>query len=353
MADELNPTAPVDAGSAGGAADGSTDTGTPEQQAADAAEAKGWEDAANQVFPELNKKAEEEKKPDEQTDTTTTTTTTVAPESETTTTTTTVAPPEGETAEQKAEREAKEIADAAGSEEEAEEPDTAARDARVAARESAKFVQEVAADVRAKMFPDAPTVMRDKDGDEIKSIEDVMKLMNPITQKAFTQEEAGSWLLAAQQKFNQNVADMEKTINEVAEVNVDLKDQSDIIAYRYGELLKADEKLRKRVWSAFEGTLQRDPKTNIITKAPVSMEKFYDIALAPYQKLAESLENTEEVKVAEAKKTADDAAAEAAKKKQARTDRSDVFGGGKIDEMDEEEAGWARAAEKVFGPKRK
>lgn len=320
-------------------------TPTPEE-AAQIAEDKEWDDAQDELFPGLKGQKKETKK-DEPTVTTTTT------QAEETTTTTTIDP--NETPEQKAEREAKEAADAKKASEENEEPDTSARDTRLAAREAQQQTEAVKADVRKQMFADIPTELRDHDGDPIRGIEDVMKLINPRTVnseefpngRAFTEEEAGMWLLSAQQQFNQNIAQVDKQIEQIAEVNIDLKDQADSVSYEYGELLKAMPELRDQIWAEFEKTLVKDEKSGIITKAPVSLERFYKIALQPYAKLAQNLE-TEEA----AKQAAEAKAAEEAKKKNERADRSDIFGGGNTDTTDPEDKEWNDAAVTVFGPRK-
>lgn len=304
------------------------------------ADTNEWETATKELFPGIKSTIKKDPKEDEQTVTTATTT-----EAPTTTETTTVDP--NETPKQKAEREAKEAADAEAVSQEDEEPNTAARDARVAARESAQQVEAVKADVREKMFANTPQVLQDADGDPIRVIEDVMKLVNPRTNEPFTEEEAGMWLISAQQKFNQNLAQMEKQIDDIADVNVDLKDQADAISEVYGELLKAMPDLQKSLWTEYEKTLVKDSTSNIITKAPVSLKNFYDIQLKPYQKLAEQLENQEDAKLVQEQQVAEEE-----KKKKERADRSDIYGGGNVNTMDEEEKGWSEAATAVFGPKK-
>jgi hypothetical protein len=232
-------------------------------------------------------------------------------------------------------------------EEETVEPDTSARDARVAQRQTAQEIQAVKDDVREQMFADTPKVLQDADGDPIKSIEDVQKLINPQTGVAFTAEEAGMWLLSAQQQFNQNLANMEKRIDQIAEVNLDLKDQADIIGYNYGELLKEMPELRDELWAEYEKTLIRDPDTHLIIAAPVALESFYRMALKPYVDLAAKLEADEVARnTAEPTKAPDPAA----NRRQSRQDRSDIYGGGKSEITDPEEKEWADAAEAVFGP---
>lgn len=328
-------------------------------------EANEWDEAQKDLFPGLSK-VEDESTTTTTTvapvDESTTTTTTVAPDDSSTTTTTTVAPDESsttttttidpnETAEQKTEREKKEADDKAAAEAAANPPDAAAREARQTQREAQQQVEAVAKDVREKMFKDAPTVLQDADGDPITSIADVMKLVNPATNEGFTAEEAGMWLLAAQQQFNKNLAEMDKRINQIAETLVDVKDQADAITYKYGDLLKADEPLRDKLWAQYEKTLIKDPESGIITGAPVNMEEFYEIALAPYAKLAENMKNSNAEDDRKAKEAADKA--EADRKAKERADRSDIFGRGNVDaNTDPEDKEWATAMETVFGPKK-
>lgn len=318
------------------------------EEAAAAADAAEWDEAADEIFPGLkstqkpkkdDKKPDEPAKPDEKVETP------KAPAADE------IDP--NETPEQKAEREAKAAADEEAAGDENEEIDTSARDTRLAARENARQVEVMKSDVRKEMFANVPTVLQDGDGDPIRSVDDVMRLINPRTNEAFTEEEAGMWLLSAQQKFNQSLQGIEQQIETIAEVNVDLKDQADAVTYRYGALLKEMPELRDELWAEYEKTLEKDPESGIITKMPVSLENFYEIALRPYATVAQKAEADGD---AAAKTEADAKAAEDAKKAEAeekakkRADRSDIYGGGKVDDMDEDEKEWADAATAVFGP---
>lgn len=336
-----------------GVDNGAADTGVDEPSAADLAEDAEWDAALDEFAPGLSKANKEVA--DEQADTTTTTTTIAPEEPETTTTTTAVDP--SETAEQKVQRELVEseaAAKAKAGDDEAEvEPgeDPSIRATRQTVREAAKQVEALATDIRAKMFADQPTELKDADGDPIKTIADVMKLTNPNTigseeypqGRGFTEEEAGQWLLAAQQQLNQNLAATDKQINQIANVNADMKDQAESINYQYGELLKSMPELRDQIWQQYEKTLVKDPDSDIITAMPVSLEDFYDMALQPYVKLAESLEAQEQAKVEAEKQAAEQA------KKAKRIDRSEIFGHGDIQDMDDEEKEWSDAATSYYG----
>jgi hypothetical protein len=317
-----------------------------EGSAADAAEDAEWAAALEDFAPGYDK--QEEKADDKVTTETTTaeTTTETTTEVPTTTETTTVDP--NETPEQKTERE-KAAADANGTDKSKddaqEEPDTSVRTARQTAREAAVELDSVAKDVREKMFADVPTELRDADGDPIGSVADVTKLINPQTGEAFTREEATEWLLSAQQEFNKKIAQVDKQVEQIAEVNVDLKDQSESVNYQYGELLKSMPELRDQLWTEYEKTLIIDPKSGLITGMPVSLERYYEFTLQPYVKLAESLEAQESAKTAAEKAEAE------VKKTRTRADRSDIYGRGKVDDMDDDEKEWANAAQEYYGTK--
>lgn len=334
----------------GGAADDTSNAGG----ANDASEDAEWDAAFAEYQPGLVKTTVEtttetttQEANDEQTDTTTTTTTVTPEEVDTTTTATTLDP--NETAEQKVQREQRE-ADAAkaagtkdGDGEEENALNQSTRTARQTARQAAREVEQVATDVRDKLYSDQPKSLQDKDGDPINSINDVMNLVNPNTGVGFTEEEAAVWLLSAQQKFNENLTAQDNRANEIAETLVDLKDQADSINYEYGSLLKSMPDLQAQLWTEYEKTLVKDPGTGIIVGAPVSMETFYDLALQPYIKLAESLDAQEQAK------TAAETAEAATQKLRNRSDRSDVFGRGDVPNLDDEEKEWQAAHESYFG----
>lgn len=311
---------------------------TPEETAA-AAEADEWANAAKEVFPDKpttkKDKADEQPKPEK-----------TAEE---------IAADEATAKSEKLDEGAGDGDDAkAKSETNAEkDTDSSAREARAAARQSAEQTKAVAADVRTKMFAELPDQLQDADGDPIHTIEDVQKLMNPRTGEAFTEEEAGMWLLSAQQKFNLQRATTEKQIEQITDTNVALKDEADYITEKYAEVLK-DEALRDKLWAQYEKTLVKDEASGVIIKAPVSLEEFYEIALSPRMEVAQKATETaaaaeaaaEAATAAEAKKVAD---AETARQ-QTRADRSDIYAP-PVDPkvVDKEADEWGAAAKEVFG----
>lgn len=225
-------------------------------------------------------------------------------------------------------------------------PEQLAREARQAQREYAAEVEAVKEDIRKQMFADAPNQLVDGDGDPINGIEDVMKLINRKTGEPFTEDEAGAWYLAATQRQNQANAEIERQIEAIAEVQIDLKDQADAVNERYGDILKADPDLRNELWQEYSATLVVDPNTGTILKAPVSLERYYDRALKPQVKAAEL-----DAAAARAKAEAEAKAAQEAEAQRQRSlaERSDIYTPTHETPVSKEESEWEEAHKQVFG----
>lgn len=235
----------------------------------------------------------------------------------------------------------------------AAEPSDSARESRVAAREAAQAREATISDVRERMFADIPKTLTDKDGDPIESIDDVMALINPRTGEAFTEEEAGVWLLSAQQQFNQKIADIDKQIESIAETNIQLKEDADFIKAKYGEFLDKKPELRESLWAKFEQTLIKDEESGTITKTTLSLADFYETVLEPMVAAQPAAPEAPAAPAAPEGGTPEEQAEAAKKKKQERTDRSDIFGGANPDEgLNDEEKEWDRAATDYFGPRK-
>lgn len=230
---------------------------------------------------------------------------------------------------------------------EAASPDNSVREARATQRKLAEEAKTVQQDLRKELFSDIPDELQDADGDPIRTIEDVMQRQNPNTGKPFTEEEAAAWLLAAQQNLNQKKAEADKKVEQITDTLLSLKDQSENIKLKYGKLLEANPNgIRERVWNAFQKTLVRDKETNIIVDAPVSLEEFYEAALAPYVLMHQQME-----KDAQAKEEADkkaEAAKQEAERAKDQSDRQDIYSGGKSETQDSEEKEWEQAAKRHY-----
>jgi hypothetical protein len=176
--------------------------------------------------------------------------------------------------------------------------------------------------------------LRDSDGDPITGIDDLVKLNNPRTGELFTDEEAGAWLLAAQQKLNKDIEQVESFIEQVAETNANVTEGAERVAAKYGDILKADDKLRQSLITAYDKTLVKDPKTGITISAPLTPEEFFDPILGP--RMAEKVE-ADQAAAAKAKADAEKAA------KDGQSDRGDLKPSGKSDNIDPEDKEWAEA----------
>jgi hypothetical protein len=215
----------------------------------------------------------------------------------------------------------------------------AVREQRSIQREIAKDREALMEDVHKEMFSDVPDKLVDADGDPIHTIEDVQKLKNPVTETNFTEEEAASWLLSAQQHLNKKLADMQNQKEAIVDTALSLKDQADNVKIKYGSLFKEMPDLSKEVWVEFEKTLVKHPDSGIILKSPVSLEGFYDVALAGYVKYTEQIKSQAGQTAELEKKVV---------KVQAHSDRQDIYTGGKTDTLDAEEKEWEQAAKALY-----
>lgn len=194
-------------------------------------------------------------------------------------------------------------------------------------------------DIAEKLSSDVSDDILDSEGKPIKTIEEVMSYRNPKTNEAFTEEEAAQWLLDSQRVKNEQKAAREALIDAAAETNISLKDQADTINEEFGDLLRALPNLRAEIWDAFLKTLERDEASDIIIKAPVSMEQFYRVSLRGYVELAKKLkaehENTNNTDVTNPTQT------NPAPVKTDRSDRDDIVSRGQSDTRSDEDKEWS------------
>ena len=199
-------------------------------------------------------------------------------------------------------------------------------------------------DIREQMFKSTPDELTDQDGDPIKSIQDVMQRINPETGEAFTQPEAAMWLLAAQKQLETAQDERDTRISEVAEVTMSIAEEMDAVSETYKDYFEAMPDLTEKILSVWKETLEVDPNTEIITKAPVSLKYIAEMIMDPYQKLAQRLAEEEE-----SKNIAEEKAKAKRSRANSRVDREDIISNGsKPTEGDEEAEGWAKAARAVL-----
>jgi hypothetical protein len=311
------------------------------EEAADKADSDEWDNAADEVFPGVRSTQKKEPGKDEP----------AKPEK----TAEEIAAEAANPTDKKSDEE-----QGAGDDTEAKDAEAkqaaAARDARQLARQTEQQLTAMKTDVRAKVFPNVPTELQDAAGDPIRTVEDVMLLKDPATGEAFTREAAQNWFNQAQAQFKEQLGKVDAAVAEISNVNLTLKDEADYVNETYGELLKADDALRVRIWAEYEKTLTKDPETGIITKAPVSLQSFYDIALKPY---ADAAKKAKEDAAAAAAPTPPATPAPAADggqsqtppatRDQKRTDRSDIYAPNNKPAEDSEDKEWGDAARAVFG----
>ena len=196
-------------------------------------------------------------------------------------------------------------------------------------------IQAFKKEVEETLYPEGINrQLRDSDGDLITGIDDLTKLVNPRTNELFTDEEAGAWLLSAQQKLNKDVEQVELFIERVAEVNANVKSGAERVADKYGEVLIADPALKQRLIEAYDKTLVKDPKTGVTINNPIDVVDFFDMALEPRLAQADTDKQA-------ADKAAKDKAIQDAKDSQ--SDRGDLKPSGKSDNIDPEDKEWATA----------
>lgn len=234
--------------------------------------------------------------------------------------------------------EAKEGDEAAAEATPALDPKTAVKEAiqeiQTSQQERYNTYEGLKKEVAETLYPEGiDRQLRDSDGDPIRGIDDLTGLINPKTGDYFTEEEAGAWLLSAQQKLNQDVATVEKFIEDVAETNLLLTEGAQRVAQKYAPILSQDAALKTRLLEAYNKTLVKDPKSGVALRAPVDVEEFFDIALEPLvaAKAAE----------AEAAKAAKAAADKKAKASQG--ERGDLKPSGKSERYSETDKEWAQA----------
>lgn len=253
--------------------------------------------------------------------------------------------PDKKSEDAKKDDDSKEDADDKNKSEEVQD-DPTIRDQRAIQREIEADTQAMREDIRKEMFSDAPTELVDSDGDPIRTVEDVQKLINPNTQKPFTAEEATAYLFAAQKNLDKEIKEREQQIEKIADVNITIRDETDAIKVKFGDLLAKMPDLRKEIWADYKATLIIDKNTGLIVDAPVSLQRFFERALKPYADYAATLKADADAKAAEAATEAKQE--QAAQRKRTQEDREDVHSAGTGKVTDKEEDGWANAAKDYY-----
>lgn len=223
--------------------------------------------------------------------------------------------------------------------EQQDDSNAASREARQVQRQIQEDNKAMQADVRKELYPEWTDDILDGDGDPIKTPRDVMSHINPATGKRFTEEEATAWLFAAQKHKDGERAKMEERIEHVAEVMIDQRDQADQVKLKYGKLLAKLPELRKDIWADYKETLVIDKETGLIVDAPISLYKFFERALRPYEQYVNQIQS---------EATAKQNQQSDASRKQTQQDREDIHSSSGGTQADPEEDAWAKAAKEYY-----
>lgn len=216
---------------------------------------------------------------------------------------------------------------------------------RMAQRQTAEVTEAIRNDVRSKMFP--PEEIKAADGTPIKSAADLEQYTDPRTNEPFTKEAAEEAWNFHKQAQQQKVAEQEKQVEQITSVNLMIQDESAVVKDQYGDFLDSHPEIKKEIYDLYVQTLVVDPKTQIITGAPMSLLKFYNTAMKPYVEMAkqEQALKAQQEQAAEAAKQAEES-----RRQQTRADRSDIFSAGKTDTKSQEDKEWEEAAIAHYGP---
>ena len=110
----------------------------------------------------------------------------------------------------------------------------------------------------------------------------------------YTYEEAASFMLKASQQMAENVAELNKWADTVAEQNISLRDSNERVMADWGDVLKAMPTVAKQLADKYVSTqLEFDKSNSYITHMNMTPEDFYALTLAPYKQLGEAMAEKE------------------------------------------------------------
>lgn len=169
-------------------------------------------------------------------------------------------------------------------------------------------VKEVRDEVINKLHPEGISKdIYDTNGEVIKTAQDIVdrNLLNPRTHEPFTYEEAASWLLDAQRSMNQNVEELNKYAEDIAEINVSLSESNKRVMDKWSDVLESMPDVAKQLAESYVKTLEFDKTESYVVKAPIDPVEFYDLALAPYRQLSETLAEKQALEEAQKQREAE------------------------------------------------
>lgn len=163
-------------------------------------------------------------------------------------------------------------------------------------------VHQAREEIISTIYPEGiDRTIYDSNGNAIKTAQDIVdRGLVKENGEPFTYEEAASFMLEANRKMTENVEELNKWAEDIAEQNMSLVESNQRVMDKWGETLKAMPKLAQELAQEYITTqLQFDKTGSYITKMNMSPETYYDRIMAPYYQLAQSMAAAEAAKANE------------------------------------------------------
>ncbi len=157
------------------------------------------------------------------------------------------------------------------------------------------------------------------DGTPINSVSQLTQVINPETQEPYTREEAAQLLLEAQQIVRDNLADYDRRVDELTDLNLTFKEEADRVDALYGDILEAFPDVAKDLMDAYKKTFQTNEDGTYVTNVPISPLEFYGPALRPYRNATDQITQQRAEK-----RLAEEKAAKEVALKEEQEDRGDL-----------------------------
>src|SRR5206468_9029324 len=95
------------------------------------------------------------------------------------------------------------------------------------------------------------------------------------------------FMLEAGKKMAENIDELEKWAEDIAEKNISLMDSNKRVMEKWGETLKtlSKEQVERLANTYIQKQLKFGPDNQYVTDVSMTPEEFYDIALSPYAEL--------------------------------------------------------------------
>ncbi|HUD10269.1 MAG TPA: hypothetical protein VMR28_01205 [Candidatus Saccharimonadales bacterium] len=191
-----------------------------------------------------------------------------------------------------------------------------------ATSERTTFAGKVREDLKEALKLDSTqTTISLEDGTPVTSVTQLTQVINPETDEPYTREEASTLLLDAQRIVQENLASYEKRVDELTDLNVDFKEQSDEVDRLYGDILKAFPEEAKGWLEAYKKTFTISEDGSYVENVPISPLEFYGPILKPYRNATDQI-NQQQVDA----KVAEEKAKKQAEVKAEQEDRGDLGG---------------------------